>query len=37
MAKFKHQVVQWAEGKGNRKAAATFGADESKVQLWQKY
>jgi hypothetical protein len=30
MAKFKREVIQCAEEKGNRKAAAIFGVDESK-------
>ena len=30
MAKFKHEVIRCAEEKGNRKAAAIFGVDESK-------
>jgi transposase-like protein len=36
-AKFKHEVTQCAEEKGNCKAAAIFGVDESNVQLWQKH
>jgi len=32
-AKFKREVIQSAEEKGNRKAAAIFGVDESNVQL----
>jgi hypothetical protein len=35
-AKFKREVIQCAE-KGNRKAAAIFGVDESNVRLWQKH
>jgi transposase-like protein len=30
-AKFKHEVVRCTEEKGNRKAAAIFGIDESNV------
>jgi hypothetical protein len=37
MAKFKHEVIWCAEEKGNRKAAAIFGVDESNVQLWWKH
>jgi transposase-like protein len=37
MAKFKHEVIQCAEEKGNRKTAAIFGVDESNVRLWRKY
>jgi hypothetical protein len=37
VAKFKHEVIQCAEEKGNRKAAAIFGVDESNVRLWQKH
>jgi hypothetical protein len=33
MAKFKRDVIRYAE-KGNRKAAAIFGVDESNVRLW---
>jgi accessory colonization factor AcfC len=36
MAKFKREVIRFKE-KGNRKAAAIFGVDESNVQLWQKH
>jgi hypothetical protein len=35
--KFKHEVIRCAKEKGNRKAAATFGVDESNVQLWWKH
>jgi transposase-like protein len=35
-AKFKREVIQCTEEKGNRKAAAIFGVDESNVRLWQK-
>jgi hypothetical protein len=31
MAKFKHEVIPCTEEKGNRKAAAIFGVDESNV------
>jgi hypothetical protein len=31
MAKFKREVIWCAEGKGNRKAAAIFGVNESNV------
>jgi hypothetical protein len=37
MAKFKREVIWCAEEKGNRKAVAIFGADESNVRLWQKH
>jgi len=37
MAKFKHEVIRCAEDKGNCKAAAVFGVDESNVRLWQKH
>jgi len=37
MAKFKHEVIRCAEDKGNRKAAAVFGDDESNIQLWRKH
>jgi len=36
-AKFKHEVIRCAEDKGNRKAAAVFGVDESNVWLWWKH
>jgi hypothetical protein len=36
MAKFKREVIRCAE-KGNCKAAAIFGVDESNVRLWQKH
>jgi hypothetical protein len=36
-AKFKCEVIQCAEEKGNRKAAAIFGVDESNAQLWRKH
>jgi transposase-like protein len=36
-AKFKHEVIWCAEEKGNCKAAAIFGVDESNVQLWRKH
>jgi hypothetical protein len=35
-AKFKHEVIQCTEEKGNHKAAAIFGVDESNDRLWQK-
>jgi transposase-like protein len=35
--KFKCEVIQCAEEKGNRKAAAIFGVDESNVQLWREH
>jgi transposase-like protein len=37
MAEFKREVIQCAEEKGNCKAAAIFGVDESNVQLWRKH
>jgi hypothetical protein len=37
MTKYKREVIQCSEEKGNRKAAAVFGVDESNVQLWQKH
>jgi len=37
MAKFKREVIRCTEDKGNRKAAAIFGVDESNVRLWQKH
>jgi hypothetical protein len=33
MAKFKCEVIQCAEEKGNHKATAVFGVDESNVRL----
>jgi hypothetical protein len=33
-AKFEREVIWCAEEKGNRKAAAIFGVDESNVRLW---
>jgi len=36
-AKFKREVIRCAEDKGNRKAAAIFGVDESNVRLWRKH
>jgi len=36
-AKFKRDVIQCAEDKGNRKAAAIFEVDESNIRLWQKH
>ena len=35
-AKFKREVIRCAE-KGNRKAAAIFGVNESNVRLWWKH
>jgi transposase-like protein len=37
MAKFKREVIQCTEEKGNCKAAAIFGVDESNVRLWRKH
>jgi len=37
MAKFKREVIQCAEDKGNRKAAAIFGVDEINFRLWRKH
>jgi hypothetical protein len=31
------KVIPCAEDKGNRKAAAVFGVDESNVRLWRKH
>jgi hypothetical protein len=36
-AKFKREVVRCAEEKGNRKATAISGVDESNVRLWRKH
>jgi len=36
-AKFKRAIIRCAEDKGNRKAAAIFGVDESNVRLWRKH
>jgi len=36
-AKFKREVIQCAEEKGNCKAAAISGVDESNVRLWRKH
>jgi hypothetical protein len=36
-AKFKREVIRCAEDKGNRKAAAIFGVDESNVGLCRKH
>jgi hypothetical protein len=36
-AKFKREVIQCTEEKGNRKATAIFGVDERNVQLWRKH
>jgi transposase-like protein len=35
-AKFKHEVIWCTEEKGNHKAAAIFGVNESNIRLWQK-
>jgi hypothetical protein len=35
-AKFKREVIRCAE-KGNHKAAAIFGVDESNIRLWRKH
>jgi len=35
--KFKREVIQCAEDKGNRKAAAVFGGDKSNVRMWRKH
>jgi hypothetical protein len=37
MAKFKCEVIRCVEEKGNRKAAAIFGVNESNVRLWRKH
>jgi hypothetical protein len=37
MAKFKREVVRCAEEKGNYKATAIFGVDDSNVRLWWKH
>jgi hypothetical protein len=36
-AKFRHEVVQCAQQKGNHKPAAIFGVYESNVRVWQKH
>jgi hypothetical protein len=36
-AKCKREVIWCSEEKGNRKAAAIFGVDESNVRLWRKH
>jgi hypothetical protein len=36
MAKFKREVVQCTEEKGNHKAVVIFGVDESNIGLWLK-
>ena len=36
-AKFKREIIRFTEEKGNRKAAAIFGVDESNVRLWRKH
>jgi hypothetical protein len=33
----KHEVIRCAEEKGNRKATANFGVDESNIWLWRKH
>jgi hypothetical protein len=35
-AKFKREVIWCAEEKGNCKAAAIFGVDQSNIRLWKK-
>jgi hypothetical protein len=35
--KFKREVIWCTEEKGNRKADAIFGIDESYVRLWRKH
>jgi hypothetical protein len=37
MVKFKREVIQCAEEKENRKAAAIFGVDEKNFRLWRKH
>jgi len=37
MTKFKCEVIRCEADKGNRKAAAIFGVDESNVRLWWKH
>jgi hypothetical protein len=36
-AKYKREVIRCAVDKGNRKATAIFGVDESNVRLWRKH
>jgi len=36
-AKFKREVIRCTEDKGNSKASAIFGVDESNVRLWPKH
>jgi transposase-like protein len=36
-AKFKREFIRCAEEKGNRKAAAICGVNESNVRLWRKH
>jgi hypothetical protein len=36
-AKFKCEVIWYAEEKGNHKVDAVFGVDESNVRLWWKH
>jgi transposase-like protein len=35
--KFKREVIRCAEEKGNHKAAAIFGVNESNIRLWWKH
>jgi len=35
--KFKREVIQCTEDKGNCKAAAIFGVGENNVRLWRKH
>jgi hypothetical protein len=37
MTKFKCEVVRCTEEKGDLKASAVFGVDESNIQLWWKH
>jgi hypothetical protein len=37
MAKFKREVIRCIEEKGNPKAAAIFGVNESNIRLWWKH
>jgi hypothetical protein len=36
-AKFNREVIRCAEEKGNHKATAIYGVDESNAHLWQKH
>jgi hypothetical protein len=36
-AKFKPEFIQCTEEKGNHKAAAFFGVNESNIRLWWKH